>query len=215
MDGFTSQSTSSPEGETEPKKKRRKCSLDPERRLANVRHSVFLKAPLSGISNVEVRMQPVTGLTPPQVGEALIRGAWPSVAAMPAVASLGRSLILSIIGAPLGWALMLPFYFKKVLPFIATRYTLTNRRLMIQRGLKPVPVEEVPLSEIEDVRVNLDENSAFFRSGDLEVVSKGQVRLKLAGVPEPEAFRQAILNACMAWVPGKAAAWMQFVPAKK
>jgi len=166
-------------------------------------------------SMTDVRTQPVTGLTPPQVGEALIRGAWPSVAATPAVARLGRALILSIIGAPLGWLVMAPFYFMKVLPFLATRYTLTNRRVMIQRGLKPVPVQEVPLADIEEVRVVKDDNSAFFRSATLELVSKGQVALTLPGVPEPEAFRQAILNACMAWVPGKAAAWMAFPPGKK
>ena len=29
----------------------------------------------------------------------------------------------------------------KILPYIARRYTLTNRRIMIQRGLKPVPYD--------------------------------------------------------------------------
>jgi hypothetical protein len=164
---------------------------------------------------IDGRTQPVTGLMPPQLGEALIRGAWPSVAAMPAVATLGRKLILSIAGAPLGWALMLPFYFKKVLPYIATRYTLTNRRVMIQKGLKPVPVQEVPLADIDEVRIVKDDNSVFFRCGTLEIIHKGQVRLSIPGVPQPEAFRQAILNACMAWVPGRAAEWVSFPPGKK
>jgi hypothetical protein len=161
------------------------------------------------------RTQAVTGVTPPQLGEAVIRGAWPSVAAIPAVATLGRKLVLSIGAAPLGWAVMLPFYFKKVLPYIATRYTLTNRRLMIQKGLKPVPVEEIPLSDIDEVRIVKDDNSEFFRCGTLEIVHKGQVKLTIPAVPQPEAFRQAILNACMAWVPGRSAAWVAFPPGKK
>lgn len=166
-------------------------------------------------SMTDVRTQPVTGLTPPQVGEAWIRVAWPSVAAYPAVAALGRKLILSIFAAPLGWLVMAPFYFRKVLPFVATRYTLTNRRVMIQHGLMPAAVAEVPLADIEEVRVVTDDNSDFFRSATLELVSKGQVKLTLPGVREPEGFRQAILNACLAWVPDRAKQWMTFAPAKK
>ncbi len=163
---------------------------------------------------VDVRKLPVSGLIPPQVGEAIIRGTFPALSATPAVATVGRQLIASVIGAPLGVALMLPVYFMKVMPFLATRYTLTNRRLMIQRGLKPVPTREVALTDIEEVRVKKDGNSEFFRSGDLEIMSKGQVALTLPGVPEPEAFRHAIVNACMAWVPGRAHEWLRFVPAK-
>lgn len=157
---------------------------------------------------------PVTGVTPPQLKEATIRVAWPSVAAMPAVAGLGRMLILSIALAPLGWFLMLPFYFRKILPFVGTRYALTNRRLMIQRGLRAKTAShEIALSDIDDVVLHKDANSHFFRSGNLDIVSKGQVRLKLAGVPEPEAFKHAILNACMAWVPDAAHKWLKFIPA--
>src|SRR5262245_36784433 len=92
---------------------------------------------------LDVQKQVVTGLVPPQVGEAKIRVAWPSVQAYPAVATLGRTLTFTYLGAPLAWLLMAPFYFKKILPFLATRYTLTNRRLMRMRGLKPKMVQEV------------------------------------------------------------------------
>jgi hypothetical protein len=37
------------------------------------------------------------------------------------------------------------------------------------------------------------------------------VALKLAGVPEPEGFRHAVVNAVKAWVPGKATG--PFIPA--
>jgi hypothetical protein len=164
--------------------------------------------------SVTENRQPVTGVTPPQLKEAIIRMAWPSVAAMPLIATLGRKAILSFVFAPLGWFLMLPFYFLKVLPFVAKRYTLTNRRLMIQRGLKPKASEEVPLAEIDEVIIHRDANSIFFRAGDLDIVHKGKVRMKLRGVPEPDAFRHTILNSCMAWVPDAAKKWVQFIPAK-
>ncbi|GIW78311.1 MAG: hypothetical protein KatS3mg105_0118 [Gemmatales bacterium] len=144
--------------------------------------------------------------------ERMIREVFPSVAAFPGVARIGRLLVCSIFAAPLGWALMLPFYFLKVMPFFARRYTLTTKRVMIRRGLKPVPAEQVPLTEIDDVKVVTDDNSKFFRAADIELVSGGKVALRLRGVPDPESFRHAVINACRAWAPGRMKA--AFVPAK-
>jgi hypothetical protein len=165
---------------------------------------------------IDVRKQAVTGLVPPQQSEAKIREAWPSVTATcPPLASLGRKLMLTRVGAPIAWGFLLFVYFWKLRPFGARRYTLTNRRLMLQRGLKPAPCHEVALADIEDVRVVPDANSAFYRAATLEIIAKGgQVALTLPGVPEPESFRQAILNACRAWGGVKAAVTHQpFIPA--
>ncbi len=166
---------------------------------------------------MDVRKQVVTGVVPPQVDEALIRVAWPSVAAVPPVASLGRALTQlaarlanTIILLPLAvlvvlpaWLLMAPLYFLKILPFLATRYAVTNRRVMIQRGLNQAPSREVELSAIDDVRIQRDGNSEFFLAGTVEIVSNGSVVLTLPGVKEPETFRNAVLNACRAWAPGR------------
>jgi hypothetical protein len=158
---------------------------------------------------LNARKQAVAGLVPPEVAEALIREEWPSVAVFSGPASLGRILICSIALAPLGWMLLLPVYFLKILPFIAKRYTLTNRRLMIRRGLKPVPSHEVALCDIDEVRVRKDANSAFYRAGSLEIISKGRSVLTIPGVPEPDSFRLSILNSAKAWAPGKTAAPIQ------
>ena len=159
----------------------------------------------------DARKQAVTGLIPPQLNEAPIRIVWPSVAATPAVASLGRTLMRTIVGAPVAWLMLAPFYFKKVLPILGARYMLTNRRLMIQRGITTKIVHEVALADIDEVRVKTDENSEFYRAATLEIVSQGNVVMKLAGVPGYESFRHAIINACRAWA-GKMTA--PFVPAK-
>jgi hypothetical protein len=163
----------------------------------------------------EVHKQVITGVVPPQLAEAMIREVWPSVAAHPAVASLGRILTRTIVLAPLAWLMMAPFYFIKVLPGFARRYTLTNQRLLIRRGmsakLNPKPADQVALADIDEVRILYDANSAFYLAGNMEIVGQGTVLLKLAGVPEPESFRHAIVNAYKAWVPGKASG--PFVPA--
>lgn len=167
------------------------------------------KAPVRGIV-----LPPVTGVMPPLLGEAMIREVRPTVVgASAAGAALGEKLTRTIILAPLAWALMAPLFFKKIMPFICKRYTLTNRRLMIQRGLKPKPVESIDLADIDEVRLDQAGYNAFYLSGTLEIVSKGVVKLKLFGVPEPESFRRAIINACSAWVPGKAKLFASFIPA--
>src|SRR5262245_9173747 len=157
--------------------------------------------------------QVITGVVPPEVGEAKIREAYPSVAAWPAIAGLGQALTRTMILAPLAWMIMALAYFGKLLPFVARRYTLTNRRLMIRKGWSGKPSQEIALADIDEVRVQTDLNSNFFRAGTIEIISKGQVALILAGVPEADAFRQAIINACAAWVPGKAKAMLPFIAA--
>ena len=147
----------------------------------------------------------VTGVTPPQLGEATVREAWPTLAATPGLSTLGAKLILTIFLAPLGWLVLAPLLGKKFSPFICRRYTLTNRRLMIRRGLKPAMAEEVLLADIDDVRIDPNSVSSF-PLRDLEIIAQGQTKMKLAGVPEADSYRLAILNAVAAWVPGKAAA---------
>jgi hypothetical protein len=163
-----------------------------------------------------VPRQAVAGLTPPELAEALIREAWPSAVTHAGLAVLAQKLIRSIFLAPLGWLLLAPSFLKLLLPFAPKRrYTLTNRRLMIQDGFKPRPVHEVALADIDEVRLVPDSYNPFYHAGDLEVVSKGQVVLKLPGVPEPEGFRHAVVNAVKAWVPGKASGPFQPASAVK
>ena len=151
-------------------------------------------------ANGQVPRQAVAGLTPPQLAEAMIREVWPSVRGISAgIAGLSASLMRSIFLAPLGWLLNGLLFGRKLAPAICQRYTLTNRRLMVRRGWKPAAVQEVALKDIDDVRLVPDSYDSFYRSGDLQVLSGGKEVLKLVGVPEPESFRQAILNAVKSW----------------
>ena len=160
----------------------------------------------------EIREQAVTGLTPPSLGEARIREAWPSVAANHALAALGLRLTRTIILAPLAWLLMSVAYFTKVLPGLGRRYLLTNRRLCILGGWKSAPTAELALADIDEVRIVNDGNSTFFRASTLEILHDGRVVLSLPGVPEADSFRHAILNARNAWVPGMSKQ-IPFIPA--
>ena len=159
-----------------------------------------LSQEIAPAANGQMPRQAVAGLTPPDLAEAMIREVWPSVRAISAgVAGLSAKLMRSIFLAPLGWLLNSLLFGRKFAPSLCQRYTLTNRRLMVRRGWKPAAVQEVALKDIDDVRLIADSYDAFYRSGDLHVQSGGKDVLKLVGVPEPESFRQAIVNAVKAW----------------
>jgi hypothetical protein len=153
---------------------------------------------------IDPRKQAVTGLVPPQVGEALIRETWPSLIGGP-LAPLAR-LAQTLSGRPyllrpLAWMLLILPFLCKIVPFVARRYQLTNRRLLIARFGSTRPIQEIPLADIQDVRPEPDSFNTYYRAATLEVLSKGSVAMRLAGVQDPETFRLAVLNACNAWAP--------------
>jgi uncharacterized membrane protein YdbT with pleckstrin-like domain len=150
-------------------------------------------------SMLDAAQKGATGVAPDHDGEVMIREVWPSVTIMPAAAALGQKLICSIVLAPLGWFLLLPIYFLKILPFVAKRYTLTNRRLLIRRGLKATPAQQVPLNQIDDVRLVESSIDKFFRSATLEILSGGNVVLRLPAIPQADSFRRAVLDTRIAW----------------
>jgi hypothetical protein len=156
-------------------------------------------------TRVEQRKQAVTGLVPPQLGEAMIRDVWPSVIGYwAAAADLAARLSDTIVLRPVAWIFLLgPLFLVKIFPFAAKRYILTNRRLMLARFGRRNPYREITLEEIQDVRTVPGSYHPYYRAATLEVFSKGQVAFHLYGVPEPESFRLAILNACQAWAPTK------------
>lgn len=159
-----------------------------------------------------VTRQAITGVVPPELREAMIREVRPTVlAGGSALPTLAKRLMFSIVLAPLGWLLLAPLFLKKCFPFICRRYTLTNRRLMIQRGLRPTPGPQVELKDIDQVRMVDSTRDDFYQSATLEVVSAGKVVLTLPGVPEPEGFARSVRSAVSAWAPGKPAG--PFVPA--
>ena len=140
-----------------------------------------------------------------------IREIWPTVKRFPAVGNLGKLLNNTIVLAPLGWLVMAPVYFSKVLPFVAVRYRLTDKRIMILRGWKGWISQQVPLAEIDDVQLDPASIDQFFRSADLKIMHGGNI-MTLVAVPDAESFRHMILDARNAWAPGRVKS-LPFIPA--
>ncbi len=147
--------------------------------------------------------------------EQLIRETWPGATDTPLLAGLAHLLMRTIVLAPLAWLPLALGLGKKVMPFLAKRYTLTNRRIMIRHGLNPSVAKEVALADIDDVVLEDGTYNAFYHTGHLDVIVKGQVAMKLHAVPEPEAFRRAILLTKDSWGTGAAAVYsMAAAPAQ-
>lgn len=162
---------------------------------------------------LDIRHQAIAGLIPPGQNEAHIRQKWPAmIVKIPAVATIGRILTQTTILAPIAWLLMAPFFALKFFPVIMRRYTLTNRRLMINAGWSAKAIQEIPLADIDDIKVQSSANDEFYRTGTLEIISNGNVVMTLPGTEDAESFKHAIINARNAWVPGKSST-IPFIPA--
>lgn len=142
-------------------------------------------------------------LTQLETPERRIREIFPTVARVPAVASIGKLLNNTIVLAPLGWLFMSLVYFGKVLPIIGVRYRLSDKRVAILRGWKGSTSQAVALADIDDVKLDPASIDQFFRSADLQIISDGKVEMTLKAVPDAGAFRHSILDARNAWAPGK------------
>jgi len=70
----------------------------------------------------------------------------------------------------------------------------------VRRGIRGSDGPEVRLEDLDEVRIVALPGQAFYRAGDLELVSRGQVALTLAGVPVVETFQHNILEARAAFV---------------
>ena len=161
-------------------------------------------------SSVELppMIQAIAGVSPAETKEMTVMTVWPSVAQY----GLGRTLgTLYAIRWPdvyifrLGHLLALAFipvslvlFFMRVAPFIGRRYRLTNRRIIVERGIAGVEEKSIDLDRFDSISTEILPGQGWYDAGDL-VFRQGNVEtFRLAGVSRPEAFRQTCLKSHMA-----------------
>jgi hypothetical protein len=147
---------------------------------------------------------PLPGVFPPDLGEVTAMTVWPSIGSHWLGRLIGR-LCASRVGMGIFtvgnfWALAtIPFslvlYFWLRMPYLAKRYTLTNRRIIVCKGLAPRDDKWVELDEFDSCEIETLPGQAWLRSGDL-VFHHGEIELlRLAGVVRPNVFKNVCLNA--------------------
>ena len=76
-----------------------------------------------------------------------------------------------------------------------SKYQVTNRAVKRMSSLGVRQLEEVLLTQIDQVVIDPDSRLPFFRTGDVRLVNAaGDTLMLLRGVPYPERFRKVILE---------------------
>ena len=167
--------------------------------------------------------QAIAGVTPPSIKEATVMTVWPSVAAMslgpfPLGAWLGRLYSIKLgfyvftVGnliCLLSIPLALPLYFKRIGPFVAIRYRLTNQRIVVERGLSGKDEKSLALDQFDAIDLVVRPGQEWYDAGDL-IFRQGKVeKFMLEGVSRPEAFQNVCLKAHQGFVGVKEALQQQ------
>ena len=98
-------------------------------------------------------------------------------------------LLFGLPLAPLGLLLFL-------LNRLGSRYVLTNRSVQIWSTMGSVRTASADLSEVDSVELDELPGQSFFRAADIRLVAaNGKTVLRLAGVADAGAFRNAIQRA--------------------
>lgn len=148
---------------------------------------------------------PIAGVTPAQTRETTVMTVWPSISMYGIgrflgqlfeirwpdvyIFRLGHLFALASIPVALG------LYFLRVLPFVGQRYTLTNRRVVVYRGLLIAEDKAVDLDGFDAIDVVVQPGQAWFDAGDLIFKQKNIEKFRLDAVSYPEAFRATCLKA--------------------
>jgi hypothetical protein len=178
-----------------------------------------------------IAKQAIAGVSPPDTSEVTVMVVWPSLAATPFGRALGKLYDISpgvgvvTIGRLIALAsipIVVTLYFWKLiasflreLPVVGSlfsflpggmeRYCLTNRRVILQTGLKPKDEQWVDLDQFDAIAIVVEPGQEWYRAGDL-VFRKGPIEtFRLAGVPRPDTFRNTCLEARLGYMGVRAA----------
>ncbi len=162
-------------------------------------------------------IQPIAGVSPAESQETTIMVTWPSNSLF----LLGRILgdmyairfpdiyffrlgnLIALLSIPLA----LPLYFLKVLPAIpflgfegGYRYRLTNRRVLVERGLAWKVEKHVDLDRFDSIEIEVRSGQAWYTSGDLVFKLGNTETFRLEAVSYPAPFRSTCMKAHLGYV---------------
>ena len=153
--------------------------------------------------------EPIAEVTPSGPREETVMIVFPTLAATDVGRLMGR---LCSIQAGIGFftlgklfaLLLIPFaiglYVFSLLPGVLTRYRLTNRRVIVERGLRGFAERWVDFDRFDAIDVEVLPGQQWFPAGDL-IFRRGAIEtFRLAGVSRPQTFRHTCLAAQRAFL---------------
>jgi len=146
--------------------------------------------------------QPIAGVAPAETREVTVMTVFPTLAATATGRLMGR---LCNVRAGYGFftlgklfaVLLIPFavplFVYTLLPFVMRRYRLTNRRVVIQKGLRAIDERWVDFDRFDSIDVEVLPGQEWLPAGDL-IFRRGTLEtFRLKGVARPETFRRTCL----------------------
>jgi hypothetical protein len=154
--------------------------------------------------------QPIAGVMPSELAEVTCKVVWPTIGAT----RLGR-FVGRLGGVQLGWGkffslgkllavaaipLSVAIFGWQLMPFVCRRYTLTNRRIIIRRGLMALDERWISLDDFDSIVIEVLPGQEWLHAGDLVFKHGESEVLRLAGVSRPESLRHMCMTARTALV---------------
>ena len=148
--------------------------------------------------------QPITGVSPASLQETTVMTVWPGITRF----ALGRCFgqmyenktgfyiftlgnLAALLTAPGGAKL----YLLGVAPWLAIRYRLTNRRIIVERGWSAQEEKSVELDRFDSIEIVRRPGQKWFQHGDLVFKLGQNETFRLEAVSRPQAFKEVLWKA--------------------
>ncbi len=149
--------------------------------------------------------QPIAGVTPSELAEVTCKVVWPTIGATRAgrfvgqMAAIetgwGRVFTLGNLWALATIPISATVFCWQLMPCVCRRYALSNRRIIVRKGLMPVDERWIALDDFDAVEVEVLPGQQWLHAGELIFKRAGNEVLRLSGVSRPEIFRHVCQTA--------------------
>jgi hypothetical protein len=143
---------------------------------------------------------PIAGVVAPDLAEVTCKVVWPTIGATRLGRVVGQAGAVRVgfgefftLGKLLALAMIplaLVVFAWQLMPYVCRRYVLSNRRIIIRRGLMPIDEQWLELDEFETVDVEVLPGQEWLHTGDVVFRRSGKEVLRLSGVPRPVMFQR-------------------------
>jgi len=139
------------------------------------------------------------GVMPFDLAEVPCKIVWPTIGATAAGRLVGRlsdvrfgigqfftlGKLLALATIPISATV----FFWQLMPYVCRRYVLSNRRIVVRKGLMPADERWIALDEFDAIDIDILPGQQWLHAGDLVFRRGGREIFRLPGVSRPEIFR--------------------------
>ena len=148
----------------------------------------------STAANLPARLPEIDAMTVwPTIGATRLGRLVGGLAGIPI--GLGGFFTVGVLMAVVTIPISLAVFVWQLLPFVCRRYTLTDRRIIIKKGLTGVEHAAIDLDGFDAIEVKVLPGQAWLHAGELIFLQQGRPVFQLSGVSRPEVFREICLKA--------------------